>query len=132
MTRILIVDDSRVTREVVKVFLIAPDVLLLEAEDGADAVAKAQQLQPDIVLADMRMPRLDGAGLCAALRLDPSTRHIPVLILTSSQDAATRERAVAAGAREVLQKPVQPAALLAALQRHLTPAHAGTSPGALR
>ncbi len=122
MKRILLVDDSRVTRELIKVYLIAKDVTLLEAVDGLDALEKVRADRPDLVIADMRMPRLDGAGLCEALRGDAATRAVPVVILTSNGDADTRRRARAAGAREVLRKPIQPQALLAAVSRHLAAA----------
>jgi CheY-like chemotaxis protein len=119
MKRILLVDDSRVTRELMKVYLIGRDVTLLEAADGAEALQKVRTDSPDLVVADMRMPVLDGAELCDALRADPATQHVPVLILTSNKDLATRRRAREAGAREVLQKPIQPQALLEAIERHL-------------
>lgn len=121
MKRILLVDDSRVTREIMKVYLIAKDVILLEAADGQEALEKACAEPPDLVIADMLMPRMDGSGLCAALAKDPRTRHVPVLILTSNKDADTRRRARGAGAREVLQKPIQPHALLDAVTRTLAP-----------
>ena len=119
MKRILLVDDSRVTRELIKVYLIAKDVTLLEAIDGQDALEKVRADPPDLVVADMRMPRLDGAGLCEALRSDPATKGVPVVILTSNGDADTRRRARSAGAREVLKKPIQPQALLVVVNRHL-------------
>ncbi|HEX9049146.1 MAG TPA: response regulator [Anaeromyxobacter sp.] len=124
MKRILLVDDSRVTRELIKVYLIAKDVTLLEAVDGLDALDKVRAEPPDLVIADMRMPRLDGAGLCEALRREPATREVPVVILTSNGDADTRRRARSAGAREVLEKPIQPHALLDAVNRHLGAASA--------
>jgi CheY-like chemotaxis protein len=131
MKRILLVDDSRVTRELIKVYLIARDVTLLEAKDGQEALDMVRAEPPDLVVADMRMPRLDGGGLCEALRGDPSTRDVPVLILTSNKDAETRRVARAAGAREVLQKPIQPQALLDAIARHLgRPASPVTGGGA--
>ena len=131
MKRILLVDDSRVTRELMKVYLIGRDVTLLEAADGAEALEKVRADPPDLVLTDMRMPRLDGSGLCEALRDDPATSHVPVVILTSNKDLETRRRARAAGAREVLQKPIQPHALLEAVARHL-PRPAKPSPGGAR
>ncbi len=121
MRRILLVDDSRVTRELMKVYLIARDVTLLEASDGAEALERAKADPPDLILADFRMPGLDGAALCEALRGDLRTRRVPVVILTSDRDAETILRARAAGAREVLQKPIQPQPLLDAINRHLTP-----------
>lgn len=124
MRRILLVDDSRVTRELIKVYLIAKDVTLVEAVDGQDALEKVRADPPDLVIADMRMPRLDGSELCEALSRDAATRAVPVVILTSNKDAETRRRARAAGAREVLQKPIQPQALLEAVHRHLSPSGA--------
>ena len=129
MKRILLVDDSRVTRELIKVYLIAKDVTLQEAVDGQDALDQVRKDPPDLVLADMRMPRLDGAGLCEALRGDPATKGVPVVILTSNNDADTRRRARSAGAREVLKKPIQPQALLEAVNRHLG---LGALPGVAR
>lgn len=125
MKRILLVDDSRVTRELMKVYLIARDVSLFEAADGQEALERVRADPPDLVIADMRMPRLDGAELCEALRKDAATRNVPVVILTSSKDVETRTRARSAGAREVLQKPIQPQALLEAVNRHLPPAAGG-------
>jgi CheY-like chemotaxis protein len=119
MKRILLVDDSRVTRELMKVYLIAKDVTLLEAADGQEALEKARAEVPDLVIADMRMPRLDGGGLCEAMAKDPRIAHVPVVILTSNGDADTRRRARAAGAREVLKKPIQPHELLEAVKRNL-------------
>jgi CheY-like chemotaxis protein len=129
--RILLVDDSRVTRELMKVYLIARDVTLLEAADGEEALGVVRRDPPDLVIADMRMPRLDGAGLCEALRADPATSHVPVVILTSNKDLETRRKARTAGAREVLQKPIQPQALLEAVARHL-PRAAGPAAGGAR
>jgi CheY-like chemotaxis protein len=119
MPTILLVDDSRATREIIKVYLIAKDVTLLEAADGTEALAAARAAPPDLVLADLRMPKLDGCGLCEAMRADPRTRDVPVVILTSNRDAETARRCRAAGAREVLQKPIQPQPLLDAVSRHL-------------
>jgi len=119
MKRILLVDDSRVTRELMKVYLIARDVELLEAADGAEALRIIRTTPPDLVLADLRMPRLDGFGLCEALTADPALRHVPVLILTSSRDREAERRLLAAGARQVLLKPIQPQPLHEAIHRHL-------------
>ena len=121
MKRILIVEDSRVTREITKVYLIAKDVEVLEAVDGQEALEKIRASPPDLVLADLLMPRLDGAGLCAALAHDPDTRDLPVVILTASRDPAAIGRAVASGARVVLHKPIQPHELLDIMRPYLAP-----------
>jgi CheY-like chemotaxis protein len=119
MTTILLVDDSRVSREVLKVFLIGRAVNVLEAIDGVAAMRAIHEHHPDLVIADLRMPKLDGCALAEAVRADPRTRATPLVILTGTADAETMARCRAAGAREVLTKPIQPAALLAAIDRHL-------------
>jgi CheY-like chemotaxis protein len=119
MRRILLVDDSRVTRELIKVYLIAKDVELQEAPDGAEALRMIRANPPDLVLADLLMPRLDGFGLCQALKADPRLRKVPVLILTSNRDADVEQRLMQVGALQVLQKPIQPQPLQDAIQRHL-------------
>jgi CheY-like chemotaxis protein len=121
MTRILIVDDSRVTREVTKVYLIAKDVTLIEARQGEEALKLARESRPDVIVADLQMPKLDGAGLCRAMKAEPALSVIPVIILTSNADALSRDRCLEAGACEVLGKPVQPSQLTAAIKRQLGP-----------
>ncbi len=119
MQTILLVDDSRVAREVIKVYFVAKDIALLEAADGLEALARVRERRPDIVVADLRMPRLDGPGFCRALQADPATRNLPVLILTGNRDPDSTKLCLDAGAREVLAKPIQPQALLAAVRRHI-------------
>ncbi len=119
MIRILLVDDSRVTREVTKVFLVNSQVKLLEARNGEDALRLIREERPDVVIADLQMPRLDGVGLCNSIGADPLLSDIPVIILTSRTDPATRERCMAAGAKDLLTKPVQPQALIGCIQRHI-------------
>jgi two-component system chemotaxis response regulator CheY len=119
MTRILLVDDSQVILELTKIYLMGRAVNLLEARDGEEALRVVRTEHPDLVIADLRMPKLDGPGLCAAMRGEAHSSGIPVIIMTSDKDAAARERCLSAGAREVLTKPVAPAALKAAIQRYL-------------
>jgi CheY-like chemotaxis protein len=119
MHTVLLVDDSRVSREVLKVFLIGKNVTVIEAIDGVEAMKAIHERHPDLVVADLRMPRLDGFGLCEAIRADPRTSATAVLILTGSADAEVVERLRKLGAREVLKKPIQPKALLDAVERHL-------------
>jgi CheY-like chemotaxis protein len=119
MARILLVDDSLVILELTKIYLMGRSVSLLEARDGEEALRVIRAEQPDLVIADLRMPKLDGPSLCEAMRRDERASRIPVIIMTSNHDAASRERCLAAGAREVLTKPVAPPALHAAIQRYL-------------
>jgi CheY-like chemotaxis protein len=118
MKTILLVDDSRVTRELIKVFLIGKDIRLLEAADGAAAFDLARLEQPDLLVCDLRMPRLDGPDLCKLMQSDPQLRNTPVIILTSNRDEESLRRCHEAGAREVLLKPVTPQVLHEAVSRH--------------
>jgi len=121
MSTILLVDDSRVSREVLKVFLIGKNVTVIEAIDGVEAMKTIHERHPDLVVADLRMPRLDGFGLCEAIKADARTASTAVLILTGTADEETVTRLRRLGAREVLKKPIQPRALLDAIDRHLPP-----------
>jgi len=132
MSTILLVDDSRVSREVVKVFLIGRDYRILEANDGRQALSLMHEQHPDLVIADMEMPEMNGAELCEAIRADPRLRRTPVLVLSGTATPEQKHRCQAAGALEVLAKPIQPQALQAAVDRHLRPPDLTPVPGAAR
>ncbi len=119
MSTILLVDDSRVSREVIKVFLIGRDAHVLEAANGREALRVLMDHRPDLVIADLEMPELDGVGLCEAMHGDARYRAIPVLVLSGTATPEQKHRCRAAGALEVLAKPIQPHALQAAVDRHL-------------
>ncbi|MBI5548111.1 MAG: response regulator [Deltaproteobacteria bacterium] len=121
MWSILLVDDSRVVREVLKVYLIARDVRLVDAADGVEALAAIQVEAPDVVVTDLRMPRLDGAELCRTLHSQPRTKQLPVIILTSHLTPDVEMRCREAGAAAVLAKPIQPKRLLEEIARVLAP-----------
>jgi CheY-like chemotaxis protein len=112
------VNESRVTLELIKVYLIVKDVRVLEARNGTEALALVRAERPDLVLSDLRLPRLDGIGLCRELRLDAVLRDTPVILLTSEGDRETLRRCKEAGARDVLMKPIGPRDLHVAVWRH--------------
>ena len=119
MTTVLFVDDNRVVRELMKVYLSGKDVRVLEATDGVEALAVIQERRPDLIVADLRMPRLDGLALCSTLRNTVRTRSIPVLILTSNPTSEQTVACLRAGASEVLAKPIDPSTLFSAMKRAL-------------
>lgn len=119
MPTVLFVDDNRVVRELMKVYLVGQAVSVLEATDGVEALAVIQKHLPDLIVADLRMPRLDGLALCSTLRNTPRTRGIPVLILTSNPTSEQALACLRAGASEVLAKPIDPPTLFSAMSRAL-------------
>jgi response regulator RpfG family c-di-GMP phosphodiesterase len=92
------------------------DVALAEAAN-ADEAARALELSlPDVVVLDVGMPGVDGLAFCRRLKADPSTREVPVVLLTGA-DEATREAAQTAGAEALIRKPFSPLELLAVVER---------------
>jgi len=80
---VLVVDDDPRAVEVVAAFLPCPAYVLLRAYGGGEAIALAQRLRPDLVLLDLMMPDITGFDVVEALRRDPSTVHIPILVVTA-------------------------------------------------
>lgn len=105
--RILIVDDDEDARILLRRAL-GKSALTLEvaaANDGLQALAAVAHSRPHAVITDIMMPRMNGFDLCAALRTDPATAGIPVIIITALQDESDRQRGLNAGASEYLTKP---------------------------
>lgn len=95
---------------------------VLQVRDGAEALAAATTLQPDLIVMDIMMPSLDGLSAVRRLKQNETTRHIPVVVLSSKGHALTRAEAQEAGAALFLTKPFSPNQLLTEAQRLLGPA----------
>jgi DNA-binding NarL/FixJ family response regulator len=119
--RVLIVDDHAVVREGLRAFLALQDGLEVvgEACDGEEAIERATELRPDVILMDLVMPKLDGVGAMRELRIQaPASR---VIVLTSFLDDDRLLPAIQAGAAGYLLKNAEPAAIARAVHA----AHAG-------
>lgn len=114
--RVLLVEDQQLVREGLKGLLaLCGDIELVgEAEDGAKALELIPTLMPDVVLSDMRMPRLDGIGLIRALAA--RALAVPVLLLTTFDDREAFDEAVRAGAKGFLLKAISVETLAQALR----------------
>jgi len=113
-----VVDDTPLIRELGALFL-ARAGRVVTAASGEEALAIADELHPDLVVADLLMPGMDGAALCAQLKRSAAHSQVPVVLLSATGEAAERERAVRAGANDVLPKPIERMALLDAARRYL-------------
>jgi putative two-component system response regulator len=102
---VLVVDDLAANRELLLALLEDLGYDVREARDGLEALEAVDELEPDLILLDVDMPRLNGIAVCERLKAHPSRRLIPIIILTASNDKATRLRGLAAGADDYLSKP---------------------------
>ena len=111
-TTVLLVDDNADVRSYVRSVL-APQFHILEAGDGKAGLALAREELPDLIVADVMMPELDGLGLGRALKSDPMTDAIPVVLLTARAESADQIAGLEAGADAYLVKPFDPGVLTA-------------------
>lgn len=116
--KILAVDDTRQNLEVIK-WVLASEYLILEAVDGESALSRAKKNLPDLILLDVIMPGIDGYEVCRQLKLNVSTRDIPVIFLTSKSDEADQAEGFAVGAVDYITKPISPTILKARVKNHL-------------
>jgi CheY-like chemotaxis protein len=114
MTHVLVVDDAAHVRELFGRVLQNEGMDVALAADGARGLALARARIPDLVVADLKMPHLDGVQLCRALRSDPATEHVPIVIVTG-QGGAQARAAIEAGCDAVLEKPCSSALLVATI-----------------
>ena len=97
-TTILVVDDQPFFISMLQNVLQTQGYQVISASSGDEGLALAKKLQPDAILLDVEMPGKDGFAVCQALKQDPKLKHIPVIILTATQDAKLNEKAFQAGA----------------------------------
>ena len=110
---VLVADDDADIVRFVEVNLRLEGFQVLTARDGQEALTKALDLQPDVVLLDVLMPRIDGYTVCARLRADRRGASIPVILLTANFISADEEIARQAGADDFVVKPFDPCELMA-------------------
>jgi two-component system cell cycle response regulator len=115
--RILVVDDSEITRAILARTLRHAGFEVLEARDGAEGALKALRERPTVVVTDLEMPTMDGFPLLRLLKADPLSSHIPVLILTSHGEAASRFWSLRTGADAYLTKDYRPQQLVTTVAR---------------
>jgi CheY-like chemotaxis protein len=109
---LLLADDSITIQKVVGIIFAGEDFNIVTVDNGEDALARARELQPDIILADVVMPRRNGYELCEAIKSDPSLKQIPVLLLAGTFEAFDEARARAVRADAHIAKPFESQALI--------------------
>src|ERR1700730_15624243 len=111
--RVLIVEDNRTVTSVVKYFLELEGFEVLLAEDGLIGLKTAQCERPNVIVTDVNMPGMDGIAMVKALRADPLTHDVAILMLTSEDNLDCETRALSVGADDHIFKPVEPRRLAA-------------------
>ena len=114
---VLTVDDSRTMRDMLRLALSSAGYRVIEAVDGVDGLARLEGEQPDVIVTDINMPRLDGLGFIEEVRRDGRHRATPILVLTTESSVDKKARARSAGATGWIVKPFDPAKLVDALRR---------------
>jgi two-component system alkaline phosphatase synthesis response regulator PhoP len=116
MTKILIAEDERDIRDLITFTLGFAGYEVVAAANGEEAVNLARQEVPDLVLMDVRMPRMTGYEACALMKQDPKLKDIPVIFLSAKGQDAEIQTGLEAGAVEYLLKPFAPDQLTARIQ----------------
>jgi len=119
-SKVLLVDDNSQIRQLLALGLEESGYDIVEAATGIECLEQARSTRPDLIVMDLAMPDGNGDEAIASLKADPLTRDIPVIVLTAMLHGPLIDRAIAAGAAEILHKPVNFMWLDLVLQRHLS------------
>lgn len=119
MTKILIAEDDKDIRDLVVLTLEFHKFDVVSVEDGAAAVEKAKTQPFDIILMDVRMPRMTGYEACKRLKADEATRNIPIVFLSAKGQEAEIQTGMEVGAADYVLKPFSPDALVKTIRNVL-------------
>lgn len=121
--RILVAEDERDIRELITFALQLGGYHVSEAANGEAAFQRAQELVPDLILMDVRMPKMTGYEACAALKESELTRDIPIVFLSAKGQESEMNQGMALGAEAYFLKPFAPDELLENVERILRKYH---------
>lgn len=108
MARILVAEDERDIRELIAFTLSFAGHEIIQAANGEEALRLCKNDVPDLVMTDVRMPKMTGYEVCRAIKDDPATQHIPVVILSAKGQDEEIEQGKSAGADDYILKPFAP------------------------
>ena len=105
-SHVLVVDDNAQNLELLVAYLEGLGCKVRTAIDGVDALDKVKESVPDLILLDIMMPRMSGFEVCRKLKSDPTTRDVPIIMVTALNELGDIERGVESGTDDFLTKPV--------------------------
>ncbi len=112
MSRILIAEDEKDIRELITITLQFAGFEVISTANGEEALEKAMKESPDLLLLDVRMPRMNGYDVCRHVKSHPKTRHIPVVFLSAKGQESEVNAGIEAGAEAYILKPFSPDQLI--------------------
>lgn len=117
--KILVIDDERITTQLVQVFLERYDFEVVCAYDGVEGIEVARAEKPDLILLDIVLPKKDGFDVCAELRSDPNFKDVRIVMFTAKGLTEDIERGRQVGADEYVVKPFSGKNLLVVIKKQL-------------
>lgn len=119
-SRILIVEDNSDVRRLMALVLGRSGYEVVEAATGIEALDQTHATHPDLIIMDLSIPKMTGDEVTARIKADPATKNIPIVVNTAYHKGIFVERAIAAGAVEILYKPTELKVFLDTIRRHLS------------
>lgn len=119
MKKILVIEDDRIVRENITELLEFSGYNAVSASDGKEGIQKAMTFQPDLIVCDIKMPKLDGYSVLHILRKNEKTQATPVIFLTAKTDRTDRRKGMEMGADDYITKPFESTELLSAVETRL-------------
>src|SRR5215831_19978376 len=116
---VLVVDDSPTVRKIVQLTLQRERIHVVTAGDGLSALAAVADEQPDLILLDIMLPRMDGYNICQVVRRNTAFRDMPIIMLSGKDGLFDKMRGKLAGSTEYITKPFDSAELVATVKRYL-------------
>jgi two-component system, cell cycle response regulator DivK len=116
---ILVIEDNEQNLYLVRFLLEQSGFRVVEARDGQEGIRMADAIRPAVILLDIQLPVMDGYAVAAELRRHPALQATPIIAVTSYAMVGDRERALAAGATDYVEKPVDPETFVERVRRHL-------------
>jgi len=117
--KILIADDEAIVRDLIKSSIESEGYEIFEAKNGLDALSKAKELVPDLIILDIMMPGKIGYQVCSDLKSDPATKQISIIFLTGRSSSLSMEAVQESGGDDFLTKPFNPHELKARIRKVL-------------
>ncbi len=115
--KVLAIDDSRTIRNLVRKAMEEAGFACTTADDGVQGVERFAEVEPDVVITDINMPRMDGFGVIDAIRGGGANRSVPILVLTTESAEELKARARQAGATGWIVKPFEDTAIVSVVRR---------------